>query len=95
MVRPIKPSEVVKVVPSFMIEIFNELIQENWDGNSSTFKLDQAMQKLKSKDPGVANVAYDKRYFDVESIYRKEGWKVEFDKPGYNEDYDAFFVFSK
>jgi hypothetical protein len=32
---------------------------------------------------------------DVEDVYQKAGWEVEFDKPGYNEDYEANFKFSK
>lgn len=95
MIKPIKPSEVVKKIPDFMIEVFNELIQENWNGHEAKFKLNDAFNRLKQKNPEAAEIAYEKNYFDVESIYRKEGWKVMFDKPGYCEDYDAYFVFSK
>ena len=38
---------------------------------------------------------FDNHYLDIEPAYRNAGWKVEFDKPGYNETYDSYFVFSK
>lgn len=38
---------------------------------------------------------FDKHWLDIEDTYRKAGWNVEYDKPGYCENYDAYFVFSK
>ena len=37
---------------------------------------------------------FDNHWLDVEDLYRKNGWKVDYDKPGYNESYNAYFVFS-
>ena len=34
-------------------------------------------------------------WLDVEDIYRNAGWDVEYDKPGYCENYEAHFVFRK
>lgn len=34
-------------------------------------------------------------WLDVEEIYRGIGWTVRYEKPGYNEEGMAFFVFSK
>ena len=34
-------------------------------------------------------------WLDVEGIYRKAGWDVEYDSPGYCEDYPATFKFRK
>lgn len=38
---------------------------------------------------------YNRGWLDVESVYRNAGWTVNYDKPGYNESYEAFFVFKK
>ena len=38
---------------------------------------------------------FKNKWLDVEEVYRKAGWKVEYDKPGYCEDYEAYFVFEK
>jgi hypothetical protein len=40
------------------------------------------------------NEIFKKGWLDVEEIYGKAGWKVEYDKPGYNEDYAAHFIFT-
>jgi len=37
---------------------------------------------------------FSEHWLDVEDAYRKAGWTVRYDKPGYNESYDANFTFS-
>jgi hypothetical protein len=57
-----------------------------------------AIKKLKEggRNRGLTRQGmYDKGWMDVEDVYQKAGWEVEFDKPGYNEDYEANFKFSK
>ena len=39
------------------------------------------------------SMIFEKHWLDFEDIYRKAGWFVNFDKPAYNETYDAFFEF--
>lgn len=103
---PIKPKEVqgkkTSKIPEPVFEAFNELIVQEWNGHSSNFTLrevaDLAVKKL--KDTGEyeemsRQYLYDHGWLDVEPAYRKAGWKVDFDKPGYNETYDANFTFSK
>jgi hypothetical protein len=38
---------------------------------------------------------YDKGWLNIEPVYAEFGWVVEYDKPGYNESYDATFEFTK
>lgn len=38
---------------------------------------------------------FDENWLDIELIYEQFGWKVKYDKPGWDEDYDPFFEFSK
>ena len=35
------------------------------------------------------------KLLDVEPLYRKAGWQVEYDKHAYCENYEPFFIFSK
>lgn len=35
------------------------------------------------------------KWLDVEEAYRAAGWLVRYDKPGFNEDYDAYWEFMK
>lgn len=96
-VRPIKPSEVVKgkeaVYPGVVFEAFNELIAKNFSGGSSTIKQDDVVALMVKK--GLKRQAiFDDHFLDVEEVYRDSGWKVEYDKPAFNESYPATFKFS-
>lgn len=99
-VKPIKPSEMVQNIPDWIIEGANECIQEHWVelDKQSHFTQDELIKfvlKHKPKnDKTTRAVLFDKHWLDIEPIYRKEGWKVEYDKPAYYETYDANFTFS-
>jgi hypothetical protein len=99
-VKPIRPDEVIlkkqESIPDGIFEAFNELIVENFDGHSAVIKLEAVKNLARTKIPDIpTNTMFEKHWFDVEDIYRKEGWGVEFDKPGYNENYEPYFVFKK
>lgn len=105
MAGPIKPKDVVKrkaeTIPEPVFDAFNELIVQNFNGRFANIKLktaaDLALKKIReSGGPQYSRQElYDLGFMDVEDVYRKAGWKVEFDKPGYCETYDAYFTFSK
>lgn len=99
MTSPIKPSEVVSKkassLPKEVIEVFNQLIAKHWNGSNSTFKMSEVEHTLCGKLDCIPSYLYDNHYLDVEDIYRAEGWKVYFDKPGYNESYPSTYEFSK
>lgn len=97
-IGPISPKDVEKEkiinFPSEVFEAFNELIIEN-SGSGEIYVgqkevVARMIQKGLSKDE-----IYKKGWLDVEDVYRKAGWKVDYDKPGYNEDYEPYFKFSR
>lgn len=99
MARPIKPSEVpdakVSRIPDGVFEAFNELIVENWSNDRARVNQKDAVERIADKVQCLRQDVFDKGWLDVEDIYRKAGWLVEYDKPGYNESYEAFFIFKK
>lgn len=98
MTEPIKPSEVTRAlvdVPDFVIESFNELIQEEWNGSASKFTQDEVIEKIVSRGNITRYEIFEKGYLNVENFYRGAGWKVFYDKPAYSETYKAIFKFSK
>lgn len=97
MTNPIKPNEVESKVtkPDEVIEAFNELIQKYWDGDQATFKQDEIVKLISKKMNKKPQFLFDNHYLDIEPIYIKAGWKVHYDKPGYNETYSETFTFSK
>ena len=99
MIKPITPDEIKLVIPDFIIEAVNKLIQEKWDGHEAIIKQDEIMNIVSSNDedddkPSRQKI-YDKHWLDFEPLYREAGWNVEYDKPAYCEHYDAYFKFTK
>jgi hypothetical protein len=106
--EPISPNEVVDAkldaIPEIVIFAFNELVAKNWNGYKSVVKQEDAIQLViqKWQENGDERDAREQRgaifrnhMLDIEDIYRAKGWNVEYDKPGYNESYDAFYTFTK
>lgn len=84
-----------RVFPDFVIQAFNECIAES-QVNRSGIVLQKDVVKRIMKLGNVRNSqkVFDEHWLDVEDHYRKAGWTVKFDKPAYNESYEARFEFS-
>lgn len=99
MVEPIKPGEIQEVknssIPDKVLEVFNQLITDNWNGRSSTFKQEEVVEILVDQHEFDKSEIFDKHWLDVEPLFRSQGWIVEYDKPGYCETYAATFTFRK
>ena len=102
--KPITPEKVLEIriheMPEAIIQATNELIVRKWNGHDATIKINEIVEQyfrvIGEKETAVKRKElFENHYLDIEPAYRNAGWKVEFDKPGYNESYDAFFVFSK
>jgi hypothetical protein len=96
MKKPITPTEAaqgrIESIPSYVFEVFNELIVENLDMKGiATFTQDEVEKRIMGRMP--QGTQFTSRWLDVESLYRASGWEVEYDKPGYNESYKATFTF--
>jgi len=100
-VKPITPDEAhvkkIESIPAPVIKIFNDLIVANYSQitKEAHIKQDDAVSKIVEEMDITRHEVYERGYCDVEEIFRKAGWKVMYDKPAYNESYDAFFVFSR
>ena len=101
MVKPLAPSDVVsaqvELFPDFVIETWNAAIAKNWDGTKSLILQKDMVFELIAASPTLINSAdvFSEHWLDIEALYRLEGWIVEYDKPAYNESYDAHFWFKK
>lgn len=104
----LKPDDVedkkTKSIPKEVFDAANELIAKNWDGYSSTFKLKLlAKESLELINNQISETSLKKtsdflfsnNFLDIEGSYRQEGWNVTFEKSGYNETFDDYFVFEK
>ncbi len=96
--KAITPQEVegkkVSTIPSAVIEAFNELILKDFDGTSATVGQKEVTRLIGKK--GISSTKlFNNHWLDVEQLYRNAGWIVNYDKPAYNETYEATFTFSR
>jgi hypothetical protein len=100
MTDPITPETAVahkaSRLPSEVIEVFNDLIADRFDGQSAQFRQEEAVEAIVAR--GVVpdrKAVFDRHWLDVEPVYRAAGWHVTYDKPGFNETYAATFTFTR
>ena len=98
--RPITPQEaldnVEKAFPEFVFEAVNNCINQNYFGKSSfTIKQKVIVNEIFRLAPEgtTRQDIFDKHWLDFEEAYRKAGWKVTYDSPGWDENYDEFYKF--
>lgn len=92
MTKPLSPSEVEqKKLPSFVIEAVNSLLMKKThftQGELVQAIFDYAPKRITSSD------IYDNNWLDIEYTYEQAGWNIRYDRPGYNETYEANFTFT-
>ncbi len=97
-IGPISPKEVadakLQSFPNEVFEAFNQVIVEN-AGVGEIMVRQKDVVELMVKKGLDRNEIYNRGWLDVEDVYRKAGWVVEYDKPAYNEDYEPYFVFKR
>jgi hypothetical protein len=98
-VLPITPQEILddlpNIIPSFVFEAVNNLLKKKFRGDSVDIIQDDIMDEIdRLQNTYSRQEIFDNKWMDFEKVYRDNGWKVEYDKPGYNENYRAYFRFS-
>ena len=95
-VEALRPEDVVgeklRTLPGEVLEAFNELISQDYVGGRATVLQNEVVRLMVAKGLSRADI-FKNGWLDVEEIYRAAGWKVEYDKPGYNESYEPSFTF--
>lgn len=93
---PIRPNEIAEqqaaTFPVEVIEVVNELLGSHGSTKRIVIIQQEIVQRLVSRGFSQADI-FKHHWLDFEPMYRSAGWKVTYDKPGYNEDYEANFVF--
>lgn len=97
-VKPITPREArakkVEAIPDAVYEAVNELLTENMNDSGYVTITQKEIKALACKRMGINSTQFKTSWLDFEDAYRKAGWKVEYDKPAMDENYDPFFKFS-
>jgi hypothetical protein len=97
MVNPITPAEAKKLqaslIPEEVIAVVNELIAKNYAHGYSRVLQKDIVEKLISDLGCERKEIFEKGWLEIESAYEEHGWKVTYDRPAYNESYEASFTF--
>ena len=99
-IKPMSPQDIYDeletIIPSYVIVAVNNLLQLNYRGEYE-IKISQKdilAEILKLAPEGVTEkVILKNKYLDFEPLFQKYGWKIEYDKPGFNESYEPIFKF--
>lgn len=103
-IKPISPDEALALkaedFPDEVISSFNALIAKHFKDGEAVVMQNEAVNAIyaafKASGKNITKQGiFDKNYLDVEEVYQKQGWTVDFDQPAYCETYEAFFVFRK
>lgn len=108
-VVPLKPSDVsdlslkaeIDNVPAYVVEVVNALIVKNFVRSIQAARImqDVLIATILSCPAALArgltrDQLYAEQMLDFEEVFRSHGWKVSYDRPAYNENYEASFKFS-
>lgn len=98
-VEPIKPKDIMDnlddIIHPAIIKAVNYILREQYRGSAVTIKQKDITSKAMEFCPELTSKEiFEKKHMDFESIFEKAGWKVRYDKPGYNESYEPYFEFS-
>ena len=93
MIKPLSPAKASKekenLFPDKVIEVINRFIAQRYNGNTFTITNKELREEF------VKIKGFQSWWLDFEPIYRKEGWDIYYDAPGYNESwYEPFYRFT-
>ena len=97
--KPITPKQAeerfVERIPDVIIDAVNDLIAEKYSPINRDFTITQ--EEILERVCGEGKLrradVFNNNWLDIEKLYRKSGWSVHFDKPGYCENYEPYFEF--
>ena len=86
--KPITPDDVKKQysLDDKLVEIINNLIVKYWNGSSSRVKREDIVIEAKKLNLEVPT--------NIGSEYEKYNWKVKFESPYYDEQFDSYYEFT-
>jgi len=108
--KPMSPEEIMEnkvvVIPSFVFDVVNNNLSRQIVSLNSTVHIkekvivQEIIDMAAELDNEVDVVKYRSAIYvdgwlNFEECYRAVGWNVEYDKPAYNESYDAVYKFSR
>lgn len=98
MSKPIRPDEIgnnkAALIPAAVFDAFNAEITLRFDEGSAQVMQDAVVRRLVDGGMNRSEI-FSAGWLNVEDAYREAGWRVTYQKPGFNEVGEAFFTFSR
>lgn len=99
-IKPISPNEIQEsladIIPPEIVMAVNNLLKKKFRGNSVTiYQKEIEAEVFKINPKMTSEMIYDNHWMDFEPLFVAQGWDIEYDKPGYNESYEAYFIFTR
>jgi hypothetical protein len=88
-------------IPAYVLESFLAVIQRNFNGHAAHFPESEVVREVMSRATaeglqGVTSAMfYQLSWFRVTDHFKAAGWDTERDVPGYNEDYETRWSFTR
>lgn len=97
MTKPFSPAEAVEAhadyIPTVVVDVVNEfLAQRASSGRRVEITQKEVVSALLAEGLTHEEIR-GRNLLDFEDTFRKVGWDVVYDKPGYNETYGAHWIF--
>jgi hypothetical protein len=97
--RPVTPPEAAAlkhaVIPPAVLAAFNKLILLHWEGTYAEFPATDVLPAVSRENSSLAPGLVSAAIAGIAPAYRAAGWSVTFDRPGYNETYEAHWIFRR
>ena len=99
-IKPISPKEVEqtigKNIPDTVIVAVNNLLRKTYKNGCAHFTQIELIKEIRSLDCKLTSaILFKNDWLDIEPVFEREGWIVDYDNPGFNETYEASFTFTK
>ena len=104
MKKPITPAQAEKLkakaplakIPEEVFEAFNELLVKHFSGAVTSIRQKDVIALIKKKMCLTnTDLIIENKWLDIEPFYKKQGWMVRYDKPGYcDQFYEPYFEFT-
>lgn len=96
MSKPIRPQDVgsakVEHFPAAVFDAFNAEIARNYANGQAVVKQSVVVERIVKSGIDRSEI-FGAGYLNIETAYETAGWKVSYEKPGFNETGDSLFFF--
>jgi hypothetical protein len=97
-IKPLSPSEAFSQadaeIPEAVILAVNFFLKRDYRGHQFSISQEELMRKIRDLKPDLTpRVLLDNHWLDFEKLYELHGWRVSYEKPGYNESGSCYFKF--